>query len=1239
MGIFSTNNNAGRGRSGDHRAANFATEFLRVSDDVRREMIESLRRNTNRLLLIPRARSISEELRGRKAPFQAVFDFETGLARALHPGRKWHPGAQYFYASYFKERAAPFQTQTHNLSAAGRLSGPDLIPLLARMDFSEGRSFVLLFIEEILRGLVPALATALKQIELDHHRLKDALRPLHAADRSIAFGENAQRVRDDFLAFQKAAPELIALYMKRAEADPLLEPYVAGLQQLTRAEQPAGDDDGDNQINAGASGSQNDNESDGDGDNLTPQSTAAVPIDTPSENLFGNQDDSTYNVGYVEESHSDATAAPVIDAGDDVDDAEQPFETEHFAQSESSFDVAADSVEATHTPSPHSDAADAIEPDFAAVSDAHDSLRADADQEQPGEFEEFLAARRAEMLEIERGLNQNLAELQQEIEAIKQIPDAAERADQSAAALLGDDVYREFQTDLEGILAEADGLFVRIFALLSRLSRRLTIAEMRRFVDHLIEELEKDEKIRAREPHLIPRLINYRNSLKEETPQLLNQIHARLAEIRRQYPANPRQALRDQLQFLQDCLTDALFRAIWPTIFTIYQNLLTQQFDAHVFHAIAAQLPLERQHQMLLALREGFGEGSVARAAIDRKLRGTELAGIGERILREQTEGAVEELPEILARLESNHHFDPVERVRQEIRDFDAGLPTVDATSAHSDHEEPAARAQPNQHVERAIGWSAERMRKLQATQPMQALEFAGQVLGASEVDQQEKEILCDLLEELSPEHPAVAGLYIFHRTVESAEQPREQLATIRKFQGILPDAIVRGRENSLRLSVARAKIPGRLLGALKEPQGARRTERLREVLKHPQLPEGVRKVVRARSETPADAAFETAFDSICFSPHATASKIQLLQTLGALARSRGWLTTARAKKLEDRIRMYQRIGQTNQRSFARRAPERRYFARDLTRVIQLLRAGHSLAEILQMRDQNLAGGATPPRPIAANQIKEPRSANPSVSSNITAADPIGLPTAGSTQLDEDFMNTPIELEHTLAATGGRKTKKTAGARNERTATQTGRATTSASAHEPPRSGSSIATPAPTKRNVDSAPGGLFGKLLGRVTGKNNSDGESAESKQETISIARLTTRAEKLFLKGDRRDPQQLMQILHTPEDLLEKLKAMPEMKKKPQNKRDRAAEAIKAALTVTVVIPKNNRVLGLPGELCFPRKDWNNEIKRKNLVQSLNALAEKQLPGSEKYNYYKFLSEEIQFHYYQGKYKHGRL
>ena len=220
MGIFSTNNNAGRGRSGDHRAANFATEFLRVSDDVRREMIESLRRNTNRLLLIPRARSISEELRGRKAPFQAVFDFETGLARALHPGRKWHPGAQYFYASYFKERAAPFQTQTHNLSAAGRLSGPDLIPLLARMDFSEGRSFVLLFIEEILRGLVPALATALKQIELDHHRLKDALRPLHAADRSIAFGENAQRVRDDFLAFQKAAPELIALYMKRAEADP-----------------------------------------------------------------------------------------------------------------------------------------------------------------------------------------------------------------------------------------------------------------------------------------------------------------------------------------------------------------------------------------------------------------------------------------------------------------------------------------------------------------------------------------------------------------------------------------------------------------------------------------------------------------------------------------------------------------------------------------------------------------------------------------------------------------------------------------------------------------------------------------------------------------------------------------------------------------------------------------------------------------------------------------------------------
>ncbi|MCR9141424.1 MAG: hypothetical protein NXI24_04170 [bacterium] len=1357
MGIFSKS---------EERTQNFVTEFLRVSGDRRLEMIASLYRNTNRLLLIPRARSISDEIRKRRAPFQALYDFETGLARTAHPGRRWHPGAQYFYASYFKDRAESFRTDLHNLSAGGRLNGAALVPLIARMDYSDGRSFVLLFFEEILRPLNAGLTNALKSIEVDHHRLKDGLQHDASESPDPAAAENRRRVLEDFEAFRKKSPELSRLYLLRAEADPLLAPYLPELRKIeasaeqaaaaTGAEQPQAfveDPATAGAIDAAASPppdtasaatqadaadannlkeseesekseeSQDSGDSGGGPADAGMATNASVDADAHAHAAADADANADANTGFeiAPEQASDENAALTPDSDADVDDQNA------FAVAPQSAPVPDGAFEIAGPAAPESDdslaamATPAADSETAAEG-ADATLENDSESpEAAREFEEFLAARRAEMEDIERRLNQGLEECQQEIEAIGRVADPVERVDESQAALLADDQYQHYRADLQEILADADQLFARIFALLSKLARRLTVAEMRRFVDHLIEELSQDEAILTREPHLIPRLQNYRNSLREDAPRLLNQIHAQLAEIRRECGQDQTRALREQLEYLQARLTDSLFRSIWPTIFTIYQNLVAQEFDAHVFREISEHLPLERQQRMLAALREGFQSGGPARAAIERKLRGAELAGIGERIQRETATGEVEELPEILARLETNHRFDPVERVREEIREFDAGRPSPtqsqtgrsspavqeDASAANSGagkpggdaHSEAEAPLDPNQES----GWTVERTRALHRTRPDLALEFAGRALSAGEVDAREKELLCELIEELSERDAAMARLYIFHRSVESAGDPRAQLAMIRKFQQILPDAVVQTRESNLRRAVARAPVPGLLNRALKESDRTRRSQQLRVIVKNPHLPGGVRRALQARRDTPADAAFQTAFDSICISPHPAKNKIQLLQTLGALAKARGWLSEQRVRKLEDRIRLYRRISQANQTTAARTVPERRFFARNSAALLQKLRAGRPPAEILKQRDREVYGVAPAPEPTATAQQaksaaptrasrsvvthrKSPTSTTtsttaktitrtksaarstqpvpmtveigaPSPTSASASASPGPLSNASANsnpdndssptvegRLDQDFMNTPIELEH--SAPGDRQSagaKRGAGSTQQKTraAAQAGGAKSTpvqstSAAHKP---GSSANTGSAKPGGTRAESGGFFGKLLSRVSGKKDAGGGNKDGKQETISIARLTTRAEKLFLKGDRRDPQQLLEILHTPEDLLELLQGMPEMKKNPAAKRDKAAEAIKSAIAVTVIVPKKNRVLGMPGSLCFPRKDWNNELKRKNLVKSLNALAEKQLPGSEKYNYYKFLAEEIQFNYYQGKYKHGRI
>ncbi len=1343
-------------------------------------MITALIRDTNRLALIPRARSISTALRERGVPFGALYEFETLLARRLHPGRSSHPVADYHYGSYYRERAARYESRIKDLADRDRLGVATLIPILAELDHTEGPQFVLLFLKEAVRPRAAKTADHLLELEKDHHHLKAGLAHLERDDQVQA----RESVVRDFHEYVEAHDKNSGrTYIARAELDPVLEPHVPHLRQILETRDP-----------------------DEDAALTSEESTLAADATEAAQDDAAAASASTAASAF--EAALDAEAATEPEAAQSaqaVHEEEHPFaevDAEPAAPEENPA-IAADENNESAPPS------DSTEPaETTAESTPEEATGPDAEERR---LQEYLARKRGELEEIEQKLNQDLADIQAEDERGAHPEhagdDPAERADRSVRGL-GDELYRRYHPQLREILEDADGLFARIFALLSSLARRLTIPEMRTFVDHLIAELEKDPAVREREPHLIPRLVNYRNSLREETPRLLNMIHQKLAEIRRA-GGEPVDVIAAQLDYLRERLQDETFQSIWPTIFTIYQNIVEQQFDARVFDEIARE-PLHKQQRILAALKESLPEHSRARRAVEARLRGAELAAVGERLDREeaedqhadQTDGAAPAVPNIdsvLKTLRRSHAYDPVERVRNEIAAFDAGEP-----------------APPNL-TDESVSARAEEVRRLFVENPAQALTFAESILNDVAAPPAERAAVLERLREEAESPPAggdtpepwreQAGLtYLFHQTVESAGDHAAKIKRITEFEaaGIdLPGESFAEKRRSVERERRSNAAAAALSTALQEKDRDKRKTLFQSFLDNPESPEGLRRELRAGH----DDRFDEAFTSITAAPHTAANKARMLTALHSIAHSRRILNPERDRRLRAAIDRYRRMAQTHDslddtkrgaRSFFLRngaqlprliagkkspasvfpeifARERKHTAeyRASLEALHILEAGaaegwidaqnldeapefirKSVAPAFRQVVQRRYGAARGRRPGTAPGKRRPQTSNvgkllksdhaptlqelrkayahaspaertvlqriarlnqhtqtaeaarrsagppttrpagtiaqttargntatsspqrnsapPQAAQPGGAAPPGGAPSpAGDledahhrrivTEAGETFQETVLDDIDTPAWDDGSVPVGLTDSENNLedsvpdtsfdadtplqldSAAKTAGGSKKAAANKKAADSQKKTASASWDQRLAGAIGGMlsFGRSpeerAARKAAKEEARKEAQKEKKETVSIAKLATRAEKKLFKGSR-DAQGIWSMALSPDDLLEEIRSMPELRKQPEQKREHAAEAIKSSLAVTVMVPKSNRIVGMPQAVCFPRKDWNNELKRRNLIKAMNEMAEKQLPGSEKYQYFKFLADEIQFHYYEGKYKRGQ-
>lgn len=124
-----------------------------------------------------------------------------------------------------------------------------------------------------------------------------------------------------------------------------------------------------------------------------------------------------------------------------------------------------------------------------------------------------------------------------------------------------------------------DNFFADLMHKLVDLSERLKVVEMRAFLEHLIDQVKKNDLLLKKYPYLVGRLENFKNSLRETKQDFLPEINITLNQIRQQYPEDKQTCLEEQYNYLEDCYKNPKFTKVRSTLLTIMRNILNIDLD------------------------------------------------------------------------------------------------------------------------------------------------------------------------------------------------------------------------------------------------------------------------------------------------------------------------------------------------------------------------------------------------------------------------------------------------------------------------------------------------------------------------------------------------------------------------------------------------------------------------------------------------------------------------------------
>lgn len=171
------------------------------------------------------------------------------------------------------------------------------------------------------------------------------------------------------------------------------------------------------------------------------------------------------------------------------------------------------------------------------------------------------------------------------------------------------------------------------------------------------------------------------------------------------------------------------------------------------------------------------------------------------------------------------------------------------------------------------------------------------------------------------------------------------------------------------------------------------------------------------------------------------------------------------------------------------------------------------------------------------------------------------------------------------------------------------------------------------------------GKGVGQKQGNHSGPGEKQIGKKGSTNsgsfgsadIKKIAKSLESQFLERvpEKGKPKSITDSIPSQKDLEEQIKQRSEFKNVSGKEADEAAMQVRKQMAVSVMIPQELQSSAPGTAICFPKKVWLNEVKRRNIAEAFRKMSEEFPPGSKKQRYYLYVADEMEMNYYDKKYK----
>lgn len=169
------------------------------------------------------------------------------------------------------------------------------------------------------------------------------------------------------------------------------------------------------------------------------------------------------------------------------------------------------------------------------------------------------------------------------IDQQKMIPDPTGKEEEDKQSLLealkNQALTPESRFEILERLSLNDELFQKIVRLIDRFSRRMTVKELKLFLDKLLQDLESQSDIVKNHIRIIHYVRAYRDGLSDQPSDLMSRTERELNAVQEQFGSNTVEALSGKLRLLEEKIKDPQYKSVRGHLVSVYEAILGKSSD------------------------------------------------------------------------------------------------------------------------------------------------------------------------------------------------------------------------------------------------------------------------------------------------------------------------------------------------------------------------------------------------------------------------------------------------------------------------------------------------------------------------------------------------------------------------------------------------------------------------------------------------------------------------------------